>query len=336
MQDLRPAGIVISLDFELRWGVHDRYGLNFDAYRENLEKVPLIVPELLKLFADRNIRATWATVGAIGCKNWDDYFARAPQPPKYTNRALAVTPRYADLDPDGTLHFAPHLLEAIVASEGQELGTHTFSHLYAREEGVTQEDLVADLAAVGKLYADRFGFTPRSLVFPRNENAFLDAVRSSYIRIWRGNERAWYYERQGAATNGLLPRALRLVDSLSPFRTRAAAVERDMTRASLFLRFNLPELLWTAQVTRITREVKSLRPGQIFHMWFHPHNLGESTSLRLARFEQILDFIADAQYRKRAVSYTMDQLDGWGIASKPADASATEAEFDREHALALA
>ena len=29
--------IIISIDFEMRWGVHDLYGLNIDQYRKNLE-----------------------------------------------------------------------------------------------------------------------------------------------------------------------------------------------------------------------------------------------------------------------------------------------------------
>lgn len=336
MFDQAPPGIVISLDFELRWGVHDRYGLDFDAYRENLEQVPFIVPRLLKLFAARNIHATWAAVGALGCKNWDEYFSRAPKPPKYTNQLLAVSPKYADLDPNGGLHFAPDLLNAIVSTAGQELGTHTFSHLYVREQGVTKDDLIADLAAVCQLYKERFGFSPRSLVFPRNENAFIETVRASYIRVWRGNERAWYYERQGRATNWFLPRALRLVDSLSPFRTRAAPVEHEMTRASLFLRFNLPEFLWTAQLKRVERELKLLRQREIFHVWFHPHNLGAQTSLRLSRVEQLLDFIAEAQHRKRIASYSMADLEAWDPVRSFAMSPPDPATFEREHALAIA
>ena len=60
-----PPSVVISLDFELRWGMHDRLGTNYDAYRENLENVREIVPALLKLFSEHKIRVTWACVGAL-------------------------------------------------------------------------------------------------------------------------------------------------------------------------------------------------------------------------------------------------------------------------------
>lgn len=308
MREQTVPAVVISLDFELRWGVHDRFGLDFNAYRENLENVPIVIPQLLTLFAARGIRATWAAVGAIACKNWDDYFARAPKPPRYVNSVFAVKMEYADLDPDGRLHFAPHLFESILRTPGQELGTHTLSHLYLRENGVTAGDVAADLAAVARLYRERFGFAPSSLVFPRNEYAFLDVVRASSIKIWRGNEAAWYYECQGNASNWILPKALRMLDSLAPFRRRAAPVEDHMTRASLFLRLNLPNYLWAAQFTRIQRELESARPNHIFHLWFHPHNVGADTVLRLSRVEQVLDLIAEAQHRGRLASCSMADL----------------------------
>ena len=54
-----PPRVVWSMDFELRWGLHDRLGLDFDAYRANLEGARQAVPELLGLFVQRGVRATW-------------------------------------------------------------------------------------------------------------------------------------------------------------------------------------------------------------------------------------------------------------------------------------
>lgn len=289
--------IVISLDLELRWGMHDKLGLNLDAYRENLEGVRYVVPELLKLLLARNIRATWASVGALGCRDWTEYLNRAPKPPKYHNSSLAISPRYAELDPEGYLHFAPELLQAVYRTPGQELGTHTFSHIYMREPGVTAEDFRADLSAVSLLWRERFGTPPKSLVFPKNQYAFLSVVRASSARVWRGNETPWYYNCNEASTNLLFPRACRLLDSLNPFVRRASPLAGDsalfMTRASLFLRTNLPRAAWALHVSRIRTELNALRSGEIFHIWFHPHNLGKDTNVRLARVEEVIDVIAE-------------------------------------------
>ena len=143
--------VVISLDFELRWGLHDKLGTNMQVYRQNLVGVQEVVPALLRLLSNRKLRATWACVGALGCANWDDYFSKAPAPPRYHNPRLAPDPRYADLDPDGRLHFAPDLLQLVKDTPGQELGTHTFSHIYMQEPGITSEDVAADLRAVSLL-----------------------------------------------------------------------------------------------------------------------------------------------------------------------------------------
>lgn len=301
--------VVISLDFEMRWGMHDKLGLQKDAYRENIENERLIVvPELLKLFKDRNFRVTWATVGALGCHNWDEYFTRAPQPPKYHNASFAINPRYADFDPDGELFFAPELLKAIFETPGQELGTHTFSHIFLREPGVTDKDFEADLEAVSKLWVEHFGAPPKSLVFPRNQYAFIDVLRTSSIQIWRGNEIPWYYNCNETATNLKLPRFLRLVDALNPFVRRASVLSGDMTRASLFLRTNLSEFAWRLHFERIKRELNSLRPGEIFHIWWHPHNIGKETSLRLSRIEQLLDAIAGKNEHGQLISQNMGDL----------------------------
>ncbi len=300
--------VVLSLDLELRWGVHDVYGLDFTAYRQNLELGRLMVPSLLKLVTAHHIRSTWAAVGAVGCANWDEYFSRAPQPPKYKSDALTVKRAYAELDPHGTLHFAPDVLREILASPGQELGTHTFSHLYLREEGITAEDVALDLAAVTKLYQERFGIVPRSLVFPRNQPAFLDVVRASTIKIWRGNPGPWYYECEDTRHNGPLPRALKLLDGINPLRRMATPLVDDMTRASIFLRLNLPQFLWVSHLQRIKGELASLSPQDVFHLWLHPHNLGQDTELRLSRVEQVLELIAERQARRELVSCSMADL----------------------------
>lgn len=306
--DQSPGLAVISLDFELRWGVHDLYGMDIDAYRANLEGVRDVVPALLRLFRGYDISATWAAVGALGCQDWQEYFRRAPPPPEYKTSSFKVKRQYADLDPSGWLHFAPDLLRQIVAAPGQELGTHTFSHLYLREDGITAEDVAADLAAASTLFGERFGVEPVSLVFPRNQPAFLDVVRNAGIKVWRGNPGPWYYECEDSKRIGPLPRLLKLIDALSPPRYHIFPRQGDMTRASLFLRLGLPRPLWAAHLRTIKRVLDSLQPQQIFHLWFHPHNLGQDMAMRLTRVEQVLETIAERQRLGKIRSLSMGDL----------------------------
>jgi peptidoglycan/xylan/chitin deacetylase (PgdA/CDA1 family) len=284
---------VVSLDFELRWGRHDRFGLDAGAHRAELEGEREVVPRLLDLFAERGIHATWATVGAVACRDWNEYFRRAPRPPRYADPRLAIDPRYAEIDPDGLLHFAPELVELVHRTPGQELGTHTFCHIPLREPGVSADDVADDLAAVGRLWQERFGAPPRSLVFPRNQPAFFSVVRAAGIRIWRGNPGRWYYERNDAATNGALARAFRFADDTFPCSRRPARLEGDMVQASLFLRADLPAPAWRFHVARIRHELARLGPADLFHLWWHPHNVGMASTKRLERVREVLDLVAD-------------------------------------------
>ena len=304
-----PPRVVISLDLELRWGMYDRLNLNRDAYRSNLMQAKHeVIPALLKLFRARNIRATWATVGAVACRDWNEYFARAPKSPAYYDPTLQIDERFAALDPEGHLHFAPELVRNVHATPGQDLGTHTFSHILMREPGVEAEDVRADLEAVAHLWRDRFGAGPVSLVFPRNQVAFLPVAEACGIRIWRGTEPGWYYDANEAKTNRVVPRVLRLLDAVNPLVRHATPALSHMTRASIFLRTNLPAPLWGLHYSRIRNELACLRTPNIYHIWWHPHNLGADTTKRLARVAQVLDLIGEKAQRGQVESKNMRDL----------------------------
>lgn len=59
--------LVISLDFELFWGVAD--SRTIEGYRRNIEGVREAIPKILALFQRYGIHATWATVGMLMCRN---------------------------------------------------------------------------------------------------------------------------------------------------------------------------------------------------------------------------------------------------------------------------
>ena len=59
------GALVISLDFELVWGVRGEFGADGGDYRPNLLGARNAIPRLLDLFAEFEISATWATVGML-------------------------------------------------------------------------------------------------------------------------------------------------------------------------------------------------------------------------------------------------------------------------------
>ena len=291
MTDLDPRPKVVwSLDFELRWGMHDRLGMDRNAYLRNLEGEREVVPQLLSLFVQRGVRATWATVGAVACNDWDEYFRLAPPPPSYADSRLAFDPRYADLDPHGVLHFAPNLVRLIPQAKGQDLGTHTFSHIFLGETGITQKDVQADHAAVTGLFGERLNVVPTSLVFPRNQVAFLPFYLENGITAWRDNERSWYLNQIKYANHPAL-RALRLADALTPFWTRGGRFLDGGTRSTLFVRVTLPEIAWKLHLAKVATEVRRMRRDSVLHFWLHPHNVGGNLRCGMARIVQVLDTI---------------------------------------------
>jgi len=288
MAAMTPS-IVISLDFEQRWGSQHRLGDDFDASRPSFDSVPDAVPALLELFTALNVRATWAVVGALACDSWDEYEHRAPSWPTYRDAALRRNPATRMKDPTGSLYFARALVEQIRRSSGQDLGSHSFSHHAMAEPGFTRVDAVADAAAMTKLFADRWSTRPRSFVFPRNQIAFEDVLDEAGIEIWRNNPHPFFWRANTTASQSLLVRGLRLLDGIAPLGTRVTTGPA----ASHFVRFNLPAPLWAMHTRRLAREAQQLRAGQHLHLWWHPHNLGVKVEQGIARARELLGALRD-------------------------------------------
>jgi len=305
--DGKMASVVISLDFEMKWGFHDN-ALDDNYYKEYLDNEREVVINMLKLFSERNIRATWACVGALACNDWNEYFAHAPEPPKYENQRFVTKSKYADLDPNGYYHFAPELLKVIQNAPGQKLGSHTFSHIYMCEKGVTVQDVRADMAAFSLIWKKKFNSSPISLVFPRNQISFLSVLTECGIKIWRGNETSWYFNCYESMNDKAIPYILRTVDYINPLVRRAMPLCGCMTSSSLFMRTDIPKIAWRLQLSRIRNELAFLKYPDIFHLWCHPYNLGRNMKKQLERLEVVLDIIAEKCVRGVLVSQSMEDL----------------------------
>ncbi|MEM7236741.1 MAG: polysaccharide deacetylase, partial [Pseudomonadota bacterium] len=211
----RPPEFVLSLDFELLWGVRDHadrvtYGRNILGARE-------AIPRMLELFARHRIAATWATVGFLFCRDRDELIAALPPEelrPRYANPLLSS---YGYLDELGRNEredpyvFGASLLDRIQETPLQEIGTHTLSHFYCLEDGQSEAMFEADLTAAAML-AGRRGLLLRSIVFPRNQYAagHLAVCRRHGICAYRGNPAHWAYAPTAGET--LRRRALRFID----------------------------------------------------------------------------------------------------------------------------
>ena len=81
-----PGIFVISLDFELFWGVSDG---DIDQYIDNLYGVPIAVKHILNAFDKYKIHATWATVGFLFFESKKELVKFMPSKlPEYIDKSL--------------------------------------------------------------------------------------------------------------------------------------------------------------------------------------------------------------------------------------------------------
>jgi Polysaccharide deacetylase len=306
---------VISLDFELLWGVRDQRTIA--DYGANILGVRQAVPALLDLFAERNIACTWATVGLLFFATNRAMLAGLPaRKPRYTNARISS---YHYLDEVGAdeehdpYYFGLSLIRRILDYPAQEIGTHTFSHFYCLEEGGDVEAFRADLEAA-RAAAELVGIKLASIVFPRNQihRAHLSVCRELGLRAFRGNERVWFHRGRRECEQTRLVRASRLADSYLPIagpHDHEPALVNGMVdiRASRFLRpVGRSAVLERMRLRRITSAMETAaRRRKLFHLWWHPHNFGVDLQKNLAFLRAILDCFRSLQERYGMRSMTM-------------------------------
>jgi hypothetical protein len=313
--------LVISLDFELHWGVRDKRSV--EQYRENLLGVRKAIPAMLRLFEELGVHATWATVGFLFFDGRDDLMAHLPEVlPAYSNThyspydALTELGASEEADP---FHFAPTLIRQIVATPGQELGTHTFSHYYCLEPGNDGRAFEADLVAAQRA-AKRFGVVLQSMVFPRNQvhRGYLPICAKQGIRAYRGTQQFVFYNPKSDADESLWIRAGRLADNYLPLSghntfARAAAgpgAPYDLP-ASAFLRPYSSRLkrLEPLRKRRILNDLtEAADHGRTYHLWWHPHNFGTNLDHNLGFLRSVLEHVVRLRETRGMQSLTMGEL----------------------------
>lgn len=303
---------IISLDFELLWGVRDHADQN--SYGKNVLGARLAIPRMLDLFAGNDIRATWATVGLLFCESRDEMIEMSPPSelrPRYSNPNLSNYAYFSELgkdEVDDPYYYAASIIDQISKAPGQEIATHTFSHFYPLEPGATLQAFEADLAAA-QAVAQRRNINIQSIVFPRNQygDEHVAACKNAGIVNWRGNSSGWAYKSTAGDKQTLARRGLRLIDAhtgilgAQAFRDNPGNFRN--VPASHFLRPCAGKLavVHPAHIAMVMRSMTyAAKTGCGYHLWWHPHNFGVNLEENMTSLSKVI-----AHYKKLETEYGM-------------------------------
>lgn len=296
---MNKGALVISLDFELLWGVFDKVDPKEKGnYFKNTKEV---IPQILEMFAENGISCTWATVGMLFNKDWAEWSKSFPVVlPGYDRTELCAYDygRSIASNENKELCFAPELIQKIASTPGQEVASHTYSHYYCSEKGQTPEAFKADLEMAIKKAKD-LGLELRSLVFPRNQlnEAYLKICFELGITSVRSNPDSWYWEdtqestfskklfRTGDAYFGKNDKSYP-VSSIKfipgkPIEQPASRLLRPVSKYSI---------LNDLKIKRIKSELlTAAKKNEMYHLWWHPHNFGNDPQQSLKELKEIID-----------------------------------------------
>lgn len=305
--------LIVSLDFELLWGVLDFD--NPEDYKPNVLGGREAIPRLLKLFEKYDIHATWATVGFMFADNYEElkkYFPDADSLPTYENKKLFPYNKFDKIGADESAepcYYAPSLIKLVSQTKGQEIGTHTFSHYYCREEGQTAKQFRADMVAALNI-AKAKGYDLKSVILPRNQCTEESTQVLSELGFvsYRDEENDWIHEKVKIRP---LMRILRLLDVYFPLSGSGGytpEIEKgivNLVGSRMYKPFFKPlAFLEKLKVRRIKKQMlNAAKKGLTFHFWWHPHNIGVKTDFHFQQLEEIFDY-----YQQLKEKYGMQSL----------------------------
>lgn len=318
----KQGTLVVSLDYELMWGccewsTPEAYG------KSNVAQVPEVISRMLALFHQYGVHATFATVGMIMLKDKEEAIRMAPDKrPSYqrvgaspysNNYIQKIKPEHESMS------FAPQQVMALKADSNIEVGTHTYCHYYCWEPGQTIDEFEADMKKAVEA-ASNLGITLKSVVFPKNQvsDEHLAVCAKYGITSYRGNALK-YFDEPKSKFEAVKNRICRLLDAYINVGGMTTIPYDKLERkegmlnvcASRMLRPYSPKLFFLEglRLRRIRKEmVYAAKNGEMYHLWWHPHNFGANMEENFRFFENVLQTYKECEDRYGMQSCTMNEI----------------------------
>jgi len=317
---MKNGSFVISLDFELMWGVRDV--ITKEEYGDSILGVRKSLPKVLDIFNEYEVSATFATVGLLFFESKEEFLNMIPvNKPNYKD--LNLSP-YSDInimgknETEDPYHYGMNLIELINRCN-HEISTHTFSHYYCLEEGQSISEFEDDIKHAINI-AKKRGIAIKSIVFPRNQSNpdYLEICKKHGILSYRGNEDSWIYKASKGNEQSLFKRFFRLADSY--FNISGNHIY-DYESIKKTIPFNIPSSAFLRPYNRKVSFLDSLRlrrikkgmtlaakNNKVFHLWWHPHNFGVNQNENLFFLRKILMHYKGLNTKYGFESITMSEL----------------------------
>ena len=277
---------ILSLDTEIAWGncwvgTFQRYARHYDGYRA-------LIDRLVGLLETYEIPATWAIVGHLLLDQCDGQHADVLRP------HYAWFPgEWLNWDPGTMLAAAPwwygrDVLERVRGARvPHEIGTHTFSHIIVDDPGCGEAVFRSELAKCVALHRE-LGLPPlRSIVYPNNAIAHLPILKEYGLTAYRGREAGWHTRAPRALRRpaALLFRALPFTPPVYDIRGGVSEGLVNLPASMVLLAYDGARR-WLPDGARVAQAGRGLRAaaetGRLFHLYFHPYNLGSSPRMFIA------------------------------------------------------
>lgn len=316
------GNLVISLDYELMWGVRDKRTI--ENYGDAIKGVKKSTALTFKLFKKYQVRATYATVGFLFHENKQELLNAMPiLKPTYQETNLSPYPGIENYVGENEIndpyYFGYSLTNKIKEDKLHELATHTYCHYYCLEPGQTLEQFKADLEAAITV-AKQIDVTIKSIVFPRNQynQDYLQVCEEFGITSYRGNEAHFIYTSGSGEDQTPFRRALRLLDAYINITGHHCYSYEHIKKT---FPFNIPSSrflrpynnrLSFLEVLKLKRIKKSMtyaaKKNLVYHLWWHPHNFGRNIDKNVKMLDSILEHYSYLNRKYGFGSITMQGL----------------------------
>lgn len=321
----KRGSFVISLDYEIHWGVFD--AMTLEAYGDNLKNVNTVIDRLLLLCDKYQVKITFATVGMLfaGSKSTLRKF-NPKNIPSYNNTSLNAYDLMQNVGLDeqnDNLHYAKSTIQKIKQNGLHEIGTHTYSHYNCLALGQTLEQFNADIIAAKEI-AKPMGIDVESIVFPKNQvnDSYLKVCYENGIKSYRGTEESAIYNTKSSPLKKKLIPLIRLGRLIDGYFNLTGHNTYDVEKlnadnkiinlpSSRFLRPFHSKLSFL-EAKKVKRVIKSMKyaavHNEMYHLWWHPHNFGADMDENFDNLENIFKAFTDLKALHNFESKTMTEL----------------------------